>query len=390
VVLEGKSNDPRSDFYALGVIWFEMLTGQKPFTAKTAFALAMRHAHEEAPRPSSLVPFQPVPQPVEALLLQLMAKSADARPPSAGALIELLAGVEQAAAVAELGAPLDATVTDVSPTPNSTAVVPLRLTPSSARPATTPSAGAPAVAHTPATGLVTPGAELSAAELMRVKFSPRLRAAVGGLLALAVFGALSALWTIKQRVVDEDVVLDAGPPTLSAPVGAAQPARPPPSFPTSIDTKLDGADAGPAAAARADGRAEREDRRAERDDRRAERREARAVRKDDRRPDPAAPPPPPPPTAPPPPPAPTPAQDGFLRVVTTPASALSVDDGPLVDAPRDLTLSSGRHRLRLSIGGDPVAVDVRPGDCRVVRLTFGDNGVRVVDEDPRFLTCSRR
>ena len=52
VVLEGRTDDPRSDFYALGVTWFEMLTAQKPFTAKTAFALAMRHAHEAPPTPT--------------------------------------------------------------------------------------------------------------------------------------------------------------------------------------------------------------------------------------------------------------------------------------------------------------------------------------------------
>jgi serine/threonine protein kinase len=36
VVLEGTTDDPRSDFDALGVIWFEVLTGMAPFTAIVA------------------------------------------------------------------------------------------------------------------------------------------------------------------------------------------------------------------------------------------------------------------------------------------------------------------------------------------------------------------
>ncbi len=90
LVLEGVSDDPRSDFYALGVIWFEMLTGQAPFSAKTAFALAMRHAHEQPPTPTSLVPYSPVPAPIERLVLRLMSKAPNDRPAHARELLGLL------------------------------------------------------------------------------------------------------------------------------------------------------------------------------------------------------------------------------------------------------------------------------------------------------------
>ena len=92
-VLEGTTDDPRSDFYALGVTWFEMLTGQAPFSAKTPIALAMRHAHEPAPTPTSLVPFAPVPAPIEALVLRLMAKVPSARPTTAVELGVLLSNL---------------------------------------------------------------------------------------------------------------------------------------------------------------------------------------------------------------------------------------------------------------------------------------------------------
>ena len=155
VVLEGKTNDPRTDFYALGVVWFEMVTGQKPFSAKTAFALAMRHAHERPPSFAEIAPFAPVPTPVENVVQRLMAKSPEERPPDADTLEMLVDGLEKGALAAAAGTPLpeafEATLTDVRDAPNGTAIVPLKLTP-------TPRPSAPA-SLTPATGLApTPGA----------------------------------------------------------------------------------------------------------------------------------------------------------------------------------------------------------------------------------------
>jgi eukaryotic-like serine/threonine-protein kinase len=116
VVLEGRTDDPRTDFYALGVVWFEVLTGQKPFTAKTAFALAMRHAHEPPPTPTSFLPFSPVPAPVEELVLQLMEKAPEARPADAATLLQRITGLaeESRRALASLPAAsaFDPTVTD--------------------------------------------------------------------------------------------------------------------------------------------------------------------------------------------------------------------------------------------------------------------------------------
>lgn len=97
VVLKGPSNDPRSDFYGLGATWFEMLTGEKPFSAETPFALAMLHVSMEAPRPSSVRPGLALPVRGEALLLSLLAKTPEARPPSAAVILEELAALEQCA-----------------------------------------------------------------------------------------------------------------------------------------------------------------------------------------------------------------------------------------------------------------------------------------------------
>jgi serine/threonine-protein kinase len=97
VVLHGVADDPRSDFYGLGATWFEMLTGSKPFSAATPFALAMRHLNEKPPRPTDLLPFSPIPAPVEDLLLRLLEKTPNARPKDADELLAALAHLQMAA-----------------------------------------------------------------------------------------------------------------------------------------------------------------------------------------------------------------------------------------------------------------------------------------------------
>ncbi len=52
--------DQRGDIYSLGVIFFEMLTGDKPFNAETPMAMIIRHRHAPVPRlPAALARYQP-------------------------------------------------------------------------------------------------------------------------------------------------------------------------------------------------------------------------------------------------------------------------------------------------------------------------------------------
>jgi serine/threonine protein kinase len=85
VALHDVSNDPRSDLYALGVVWFECLAGRAPYRARTATALMMLHATEAVP------PLPPeVPLPIAGLVQRLLAKSPDDRPASAEAFLAAL------------------------------------------------------------------------------------------------------------------------------------------------------------------------------------------------------------------------------------------------------------------------------------------------------------
>jgi len=57
----GQKVDPRSDLYSAGVIFYEMLTGRKPFRAESAAALVYQHVHAEIPQlPAAVHHFQPI------------------------------------------------------------------------------------------------------------------------------------------------------------------------------------------------------------------------------------------------------------------------------------------------------------------------------------------
>jgi serine/threonine protein kinase len=69
---------PSVDLYALGVIFFEMATGRLPFSAPDPATFLIRHMKDPAPAPRSVDPH--VPQPLDALIVQLLEKDPLARP----------------------------------------------------------------------------------------------------------------------------------------------------------------------------------------------------------------------------------------------------------------------------------------------------------------------
>jgi beta-lactam-binding protein with PASTA domain len=69
---QGLNVDGRSDVYSLGVVLYEMVTGQAPFAADTPVAIAYKHVSETPVPPRELEPRVPVA--LEAVILRAMAK----------------------------------------------------------------------------------------------------------------------------------------------------------------------------------------------------------------------------------------------------------------------------------------------------------------------------
>jgi serine/threonine-protein kinase len=69
---EGKA-DHRSDIYALGIVFYELITGKKPFTADTPFAVLLKHAKDPLPRPKQYVPS--LPDAVERAIFKVLEKN---------------------------------------------------------------------------------------------------------------------------------------------------------------------------------------------------------------------------------------------------------------------------------------------------------------------------
>ena len=63
---------PASDLYSLGVVLYELVTAQLPFTANSSVALMFKHVNETVPSPRSLNPN--LPEAIEQVLLRALAK----------------------------------------------------------------------------------------------------------------------------------------------------------------------------------------------------------------------------------------------------------------------------------------------------------------------------
>ncbi|SDS90070.1 Stk1 family PASTA domain-containing Ser/Thr kinase [Microterricola viridarii] len=83
--------DARSDIYALGIMMYEMLTGEQPFVGEAPMQIAYQHANDSVPAPSLKVPG--LPRELDELVLWASARDPEDRPRDAGAMLEQLLAV---------------------------------------------------------------------------------------------------------------------------------------------------------------------------------------------------------------------------------------------------------------------------------------------------------
>ncbi|MEU3307627.1 Stk1 family PASTA domain-containing Ser/Thr kinase [Nocardiopsis sp. NPDC006832] len=74
--------DARSDVYAAGIMFYELLTGGQPHTGETPIAIAYQHVNEDVPRPSHFLPG--LSPDVDALVTKATERDPRYRPGNAG------------------------------------------------------------------------------------------------------------------------------------------------------------------------------------------------------------------------------------------------------------------------------------------------------------------
>jgi serine/threonine protein kinase len=84
--------DHRVDIYALGLILFEMLTGERTFAKSSDSLVEIMYSHvrRQPPTPSNLVPWRDLPSALDELVLSALAKQPSQRPSSCAELLQRL------------------------------------------------------------------------------------------------------------------------------------------------------------------------------------------------------------------------------------------------------------------------------------------------------------
>jgi DNA-binding NarL/FixJ family response regulator len=85
---QGKALDPRTDLYSLGVVLYEMVTGQLPFDADDIASILLQQVNKPAVPPSEFV--KDLPMWLENVILKALEKAPDARFKTAAAMAAAL------------------------------------------------------------------------------------------------------------------------------------------------------------------------------------------------------------------------------------------------------------------------------------------------------------
>ena len=248
--VKGKTIDGRSDLFGVGVLLYEMLTGEKPFDGQNITTIIYKIVSENPIPPRELdVTIHPG---LSAVVTKALAKAPDDRYQTGAALVADLQNYKsfgsEAAATQVMSAVGDRTIVTSPPAqtrplapasvaaPAATAMPPVSAAvPPSAPPvaqAPAPSAAAPMPPAPAAVSPVTPPARAPAKPPIRKApakgMNPLLIAA--GIVVLALIGA-AAGWLVHRRHQQQVQEASATPPPAVAQESAPPPAAPAPEAP---------------------------------------------------------------------------------------------------------------------------------------------------------------
>lgn len=94
----GDELDGRSDLYSLGIVMYQMLTGDLPFRAETTMEMLLAHLQKPPTNIHAVRPEVQIPDPVANLVMRLLEKKPEQRPADARTLIAEIERAEAAVA----------------------------------------------------------------------------------------------------------------------------------------------------------------------------------------------------------------------------------------------------------------------------------------------------
>lgn len=106
----GLAIDGRADVYSLGIVFYELITGRKPYTADTPMAIVYKHLTDPLPPPTKYAP--DLPEAVEKFIFKALAKQPEDRFESMRAFAEALSAL-----AANPSPAVSVTMTEVGPQP---------------------------------------------------------------------------------------------------------------------------------------------------------------------------------------------------------------------------------------------------------------------------------
>lgn len=188
---------PQSDIYSLGIVFYEMVAGRKPYSADTPAAILIKQATEALPRPSQFVP--DLPEQVEFLLIKSLEKDPQFRFPDMNAFVVALEGLIDAGTL-YTGKTASAAQQPPAPIP------PTMSWPSTPKPATSTPFSAPASASQPKIS--------QTGSLPRSKTRAGWIAGMGGVAVLCLIGLVGVFvaWRLMSGRTNRPVV---NPPVVN-------------------------------------------------------------------------------------------------------------------------------------------------------------------------------